>query len=95
MNKKQDCRNNLRISHKIFVCLCSNSRLSNMRLCALLHVVTFLSSFYHYVIGSSLPDPKFMADLVIYLSRLGIIYHLPPMKQSEIFKYRKSLSQYR
>ena len=57
----------------------------------------FSLSFYDFysVRGSNLPDPKFIADVVNYLNRLGIVYHLPPMKQSTIFKYRKSIGQYR
>ena len=72
------------------------SRLSNMKLCALLLVIILFSSLFgHPALGSNLPDPKFMADLVTYLNRLGIIFHLPPIEKSTVYKYRKSISQYR
>jgi hypothetical protein len=66
-----------------------------MKLNVLLFAVSL--SFYNFdsVGGSNLPDPKFIADVVNYLNRLGIVYHLPPMRQSAIFKYRKLIDQYR
>ena len=66
-----------------------------MKLNVLLFAVSLLFYDFDSVRASNLPDPKFIADVVNYLNRLGIIYHLPPMKQSTIFKYRKSIGQYR
>ena len=66
-----------------------------MKLNVLLFAVSLLFYDFDSVRASNLPDPKFIADVVNYLNRLGIIYHLPPMKQSAIFKYRKSIGQYR
>ena len=68
---------------------------SNMKQYILVILVTFLFYYYDLVKGSKLPDPKFITDVVNYMSRIGVIYHLPPMKQSEIFTYRKSLNLYR
>ena len=66
-----------------------------MKLNVLLFAVSL--SFYNFdsVGGSNLPDPKFIADVVNYLNRLGTVYHLPPMRQSALFKYRKLIDQYR
>ena len=66
-----------------------------MKLNVLLFAVSLLFYNFKSARGSNLPDPKFIADVVNYLNRLGIIHHLPPMKQSAIFKYRKSIGQYR
>ena len=79
----------------IFFCITACSTPFNMKLNVLLFAVSLLFYDFNSARGSNLPDPKFIADVVNYLNRLGIIYHLPPMKQSAIFKYRKSIGQYR
>ena len=79
----------------IFFCITACSTPFNMKLNVLLFAVSLLFYNFKSARGSNLPDPKFIADVVNYLNRLGIIYHLPPMRQSAIFKYRKSIGQYR
>ena len=92
---QKNCRNKPRISHDFFLSITACSRPFNMKLNVLLFAVSLLFYNFNSARGSNLPDPKFIADVVNYLNRLGIIYHLPPMKQSAIFKYRKSIGQYR
>ena len=95
IQKNGNCRNNPRISHDFFLSITACSRPFNMKLNVLLFAVSLLFYDFNSARGSNLPDPKFIADVVNYLNRLGTVYHLPPMRQSAIFKYRKLIDQYR
>ena len=56
---------------------------------------TFLTIFYlASIYGVELPNPTFVTDVVTEFNRVGVIFHLPSMKLSQVHEYNKLIPQF-
>ena len=57
--------------------------------------ILILASFSTCIKCFQLTNSNFVADIATHFNRLGIIYHLPSMTRSDVFRYHKTISKFR
>ena len=75
-------------SQQMQCCICSVSMMMFISIVVLASISTTAKCL-------ALPDPNFVADIATNFNRLGIIYHLPLMAKSDVWRYYKTISKFR